>query len=120
MITFIKSNTLSNIKCKFLLLYLLNVLDIFFTLALLRTGYFQEVNPVMQSMIEDPILSLIVKLLLPALLLIYLSLRITQATPRQLKIANYLINAMNLVYFIIFCFHILWTILAVYLSLILL
>ena len=44
MIAFIKNYEIESMKKKFILLYLLNVTDIIFTLLLLQTGYFSEVN----------------------------------------------------------------------------
>ena len=64
MVEFIKDCTYKNIQKKFILLYSLNISDILFTLVLLQTGLFREVNGVMAQVVENPIISLWLKVVL--------------------------------------------------------
>ncbi|MEG2303697.1 MAG: DUF5658 family protein, partial [Niameybacter sp.] len=97
---------------KLLILYILNVLDFLFTFFLLNTGLFQEINPFMINVMSHTGSALLLKIMLPAFLLLYLSIRFKSATPHQLKVSNYFINAMNVIYLMILASHILWCILA--------
>lgn len=103
---FIKCCTYKNIQKKFILLYTLNVSDILFTLVLLRTGLFRESNVIMLKIVEEPVISLVVKLLLVGFLVFVLYKRMVDATDKQLKISNMIINGMVAVYGIINLFHI--------------
>lgn len=53
MFQFIKQSSLSTIKIKLIILYILNISDILLTLILVRTGLIIEANPVMASIIEN-------------------------------------------------------------------
>lgn len=89
---YLRTNYLIRIKHKLIGLYLLNVLDILFTLILLNTGMFIEINPIMTYIVSNTWLSILVKVLLPALLLLVLSSRIQNASINQLKVSHKLIN----------------------------
>jgi len=106
--SFIISFNLHNIKAKFLLLYFLNCTDIIFTIMLLDTGYFMEANPLMQPFIENILLSLGIKLIIPALLLISLYHRIQNATFEQLKKSNKIIIFSLSIYTLVNLSHIFW------------
>lgn len=106
--SFIINFNLSNIKLKFQLLYFLNFTDIIFTLILLDTGSFIEGNPIMQQFIENTILSLGIKIILPAILLISIYHRIQDATFKQLKKSNVLIIISLSFYTLINLSHIFW------------
>lgn len=112
MIAFIKSYNLAAIKKKFLLLYFLNVSDIIFTLLLIRTGYFTEVNILMVKAVESPLASFVIKILFPALLLyyIYISIR-DDADHTQLKASNIAINISLTIYSLVNLSHVIWVIL---------
>lgn len=98
------------INLKLMIIYILNLLDIIFTVVLLKTGYFQEANFLMRSVVEDLNLSFLVKGLLPLILLILLSVRIRKADERQRKLSNIAISGCMLYYGIINLSHIMWTI----------
>nr|WP_278321225.1 DUF5658 family protein [Clostridium baratii] len=87
-------------------LYFLNVTDIIFTLLLLQTGMFKERNSVMVNIVENPALSLIIKVIIIGLLLYYLIKRMLMATNKQLYISNYIINVALGIYTIINLMHI--------------
>lgn len=108
MIAFIKNYDFENIRNKLLILYLLNVTDIIFTLLLLDSGYFIELNPFMVNAVQNPASSFILKLLLPAVLLVYLFLRIRKATDHQLKVSNVIINIATAAYVFINVSHLIW------------
>lgn len=111
MITLLKRSSLQNIKYKFLLIYLLNVSDIICTILLLKTGLFIEANPLMFKVIQDQSAALALKVFLPALLLLALTVRIHKATEYQLRISNYLVNIILLLYTLINLSHIIWFVL---------
>lgn len=108
MITFIKNYCLSNIKDKLLLLYILNITDIIFTLLLVRTGFYMEANALMAKVVQSPSISLAIKIILPALILITVYYRMQKANDQQLKKSNLLINMATALYVIINVSHILW------------
>jgi hypothetical protein len=108
MITFIKSYRLESIKKKFIILYLLNVSDIIFTVLLLKTGYFAEINFLMADAVQNPIASVLLKILLPAILLYYIYRRIRNAEASQLKAANIALNISLTIYSLVNLSHLVW------------
>lgn len=64
------------------MLYVLNILDILFTIFLIRIGAFVETNILMQPIINNPILGLIINIILPLLLILYIFIRVQKATIR--------------------------------------
>ncbi|MBU3142493.1 hypothetical protein KPL50_02935 [Clostridium sp. CF012] len=108
MMFFIKTYTFENIKYKLLLLYLLNVTDILFTLLLLSTGLFMEANFLMAKAVQSISSSFILKIVLPAVLLLYIYLRMKKATGTQLKQSNLILNIITGVYIIINISHLVW------------
>lgn len=108
MIAFIKNYNLISIKKKFLLLYLLNVTDIIFTLLLLQTGYFQEVNFFMVKAVESPIISILIKVFMPAVLLTYLYHQIKNADTSQLRVSNIAVNISLTIYTFVNLTHLVW------------
>lgn len=105
LIPFIKNFTIDNIKHKLLILYLLNVTDIFFTLLLLATGLFVEANMLMAKAVESITVSFILKIILPAALLFYLYIRMKNANVKQLKKSNTIINIAIIFYSLINISH---------------
>ncbi|MBH1941789.1 hypothetical protein I5677_12875 [Mobilitalea sibirica] len=109
MIAFIKNSTLDSIKKKLFILYLLNVTDIIFTLLLLQTGYFAEVNILMVNAVKSPFASFMLKIILPALLLYYLYRKICISDTSQLRAANIGINISLTLYTLVNLSHLVWT-----------
>jgi hypothetical protein len=108
MITFIKNYTIETIRKKFLLLYLLNVTDIIFTVLLLRTGYFAEVNIFMIKAVQSPIASVLLKIILPAILLYYMYRQIRSSDASQLKVSNIAVNISLTIYSLVNLSHLVW------------
>jgi hypothetical protein len=108
MIAFIKNYTLESIRKKFILLYLLNVTDIIFTILLLQTGYFTEVNLLMVKAVQSPTASFLLKVVLPAFLLYYIFKRIKAADALQLKTANIAANISITIYSLVNLSHLVW------------
>ena len=106
----LKSNKLLKLKYKIFSLYLLNVLDILFTLYLLNTGMFIEVNPIMIKIVSNTYISIIVKIVFPALLLLALYIRIQSASLKQLIISHRIINIILIFYTSINISHIICSI----------
>lgn len=115
--TFIKDYTLQNLRKKLGITYLFTVLDITLTLLLLKTGYFIEANPLMKNIVTNPFQSFCMKVLLPAILLVYLGWRMKSATSKQLKVSNYFINMLNLIYLLLVSFQIIYCIAFLFISL---
>jgi len=111
MVAFIKNYSLPVIKKKFILLYLLNVTDIIFTVLLLKTGYFQEANILLAKALNNPLLSLLLKIILPAVLLIYIYKQIKDADSSQLRASNVAVNISLTIYSLVNLSHLVWTIL---------
>jgi len=105
---FIKNYNLKNIKIKFLILYLLNITDIIFTFLLLSTGFYREVNIFMINVVESIHASFILKVILPAVLLMFIYFRMRNATDYQLKKSNVFINGSITIYALINISHIIW------------
>ena len=111
MAAFIKDYSIEVIKKKFIILYLLNVMDIIFTVSLLQTGYFQEVNIFMVKAVNNPVASILLKIILPAVLLIYLYRQIKDSDSSQLKASNIAVNISLTIYTLVNISHLVWTVL---------
>ena len=99
---------LESLKIKFILIYLLNVTDIIFTLLLLRTGKFMEANGIMRNVIDNEVLSMAIKILVPLVLITIIYLRMKKASEKQLIISNRIINACLILYILINMSHLVW------------
>ena len=110
MIAFIKNYDLTILKKKFLLLYLLNVMDITFTLLLLRTGYFQEVNFLMVKAVQYPMISVLIKVIFPAILLYYMYHQVKDADSSELKVSNIALNISLTIYTLVNLSHLVWVV----------
>lgn len=108
MITFIKDDSIDIMKKKLLLLYTLNVSDILFTLLLLQTGYFTEVNFFMAGAVKNPMISLLLKIILPAFLLRYMYRQHLEAEEEQRKFSNVAVNISLTIYSFVNVTHLVW------------
>lgn len=111
LITFIKAHNLVNIRKKLIILYLLNVLDIIFTLVLLQTGLFREMNIFMINAVQSPFISIILKIIFPAGLLFYLYKRICLSDNEQLRATNIGLLISLTLYSLVNLSHIIWVML---------
>lgn len=111
LITFIKAHNLINIRKKLIILYLLNVLDIIFTLVLLQTGLFREMNIFMINAVQSPFISIILKIIFPAGLLFYLYKRICLSDNEQLRATNIGLLISLTLYSLVNLSHIIWVML---------
>jgi hypothetical protein len=109
MLAFIKNNSLIMLRKKLCLLYLLNVADIIFTVLLLRTGYFTEVNYLMSKMIQKPFVCIMIKVIFPIILLYYIYKQMEASTAAQLRASNVAINISLFLYAFVNATHLLWT-----------
>lgn len=114
MVSFIKNSSTECIKRKLTYLYLLNALDIFFTFSLLKTGLFQEVNLLMVTIVEHALLSMLIKLLLPALLIIYILFKLESLDTAQLPLCNFFILIVLGIYTLITVSHMCYTFFFIY------
>lgn len=105
LLEFMKCYSLENIRKKFLFLYILNVSDIIFTIILYNTGLFTEVNSIIALTLNNPVLSILLKMSIPGILLFILSYRISSATEKQLKYSNIITNIALGIYFFINIMH---------------
>lgn len=80
------------------LIYILNAFDIIFTFILLKTGEFTEVNFLMRPIVVSPILSIIIKILLPALLIYYLIHNLHKLSLKNIYFCHLCINMVLIVY----------------------
>jgi len=103
-----KAVLLYRIRCRLLLLYILNVIDIIFTIFLVHTGYFIEANIVMRYILEFPYLSVIVKTVLPGILFLLVWKRIEAASMKQLLIACHIVFISLIIYLLIILNHTYW------------
>lgn len=89
---FVKSYDFNAIRRKLVAIYLLNITDIVFTLLLFKTILFSEVNPIMAKVISNQTGSVLLKITLPLLLIVYILMRMQKADIKQLKQANVVIT----------------------------
>ncbi|MCM1992844.1 DUF5658 family protein [Oceanirhabdus seepicola] len=108
MLALMKNSDINNIKNKIFILYILNVTDIIFTNILLNTGFFNEANPFMIGLLQSAYAGIMVKIILPALLLLYLYKRMQNATNKQLRFSNVAINIITTIYALINISHLVW------------
>lgn len=80
-------------------------MDIIFTFLLLNTGFYREANFFMIKIVQNTFISILLKFILPAMLLIIIYLRMQKATEHQLKISNYFINGITVLYVLINISH---------------
>ncbi len=109
MLLFIKDYQIAILKKKYILLYVLNLIDIVFTILLLRTGYFREVNFFMLKAVDRPIICVLLKVVLPALLLGYVYRLSKAGEEEQLKVSNIAVNISLSVYLLVNVSHLIWT-----------
>jgi hypothetical protein len=109
MIAFVKNRSLIMQKKKLVLLYLLNLSDILFTVILLQTGYFKEVNILMVKAVTNPVAAVLLKILLPALLLGYLYRQLQEGDEEQLRVSNIAVNISLTIYVLVNLSHLVWT-----------
>lgn len=113
MISFLKSYNYNTLSKKLKIIYTLNVLDIIFTLILIKTGLFEEGNLFMISIVNNPFLSLLLKVVFIYIIIKVLIYRMKEATKKQLRISNYLILPTLILYSLINVSHIVYSIIAV-------
>ena len=95
----------TSLKKKLTALYILNTLDILFTFSLLKTNLFYEANRFMQSIVQNAFLSILFKLFIPGVFIIYLLFELDHLTTSHLKIGSLFIHLVLLVYLIIVSLH---------------
>ena len=106
-ISVLKTGDLDSIRRKLNALYILNVMDILFTICLVNTGMFLEANAVMASLVNNrQILSVIIKVVIPFVLLVWIYQRMKDATAKQLYQSNIIINGCLILYGIINISHV--------------
>lgn len=111
-ISALKTRDLCSIKRKLVIIYILNVTDIVFTIFLVNTGLFLELNAVMAPLVNNKqSFSIIIKVVIPALLMIGVYQRMKDATEKQLYQSNLIINGCLIFYGLINISHIVWSIL---------
>ena len=114
-ISLIKTSDLALIRKKLITIYILNVTDIIFTIFLLNTGMFMEVNAIMAHLVNNrKLFSIIIKLVIPFVLLLVVSQRMKEATEKQLHQANIIINGCLIFYGLINISHIIWSVLFIF------
>lgn len=107
MLHFMQRRTNSGVRTRMLLLYALNTLDMVLTKFLLQTGKFREINPIMARALQNSFAMLSLKLLLPAILMLYLDQRLKIADDRHLTLSSYALEFLITAYSIVSVLH-LW------------
>lgn len=101
---------ISRIVTCFVIIYLLNCIDLLFTYTYLQTGQFYEANPIMAPIIENPYLALSIKIIMPGIFIIY-ALRHLDEIPNKsfpfvfhmllaVLFGYTIINGLHLIYFL--------------------
>lgn len=99
---------INSISKKLVILYVLNITDLFFTNFLLQTGMFFEANKIMNLVINDTLISALIKIVIPLILILILRYRMRGASSEQLIKGNILINIVLIFYVVINIFHAIW------------
>ena len=111
-IAVIKTGDLCSIRKKLIAIYIMNVTDIIFTIFLVNTGMFLEINAIMAPIVNNrQLLSIIIKIAIPFVLLFWVYGRMRKATEKQLYQSNILTNGCLIFYVLVNISHIIWTIL---------
>jgi len=107
---FIKTYNLNGIKKKLIIIYILNVIDIVFTIALIKSGWFTEANGFMQNLVQSTLMSYIVKITIPATILLYIYMRVKNSDEKTLKMTNIGLLIPLIMYIGVDVLHVMYTI----------
>lgn len=91
---------------KFWAIYILNCTDILFTYTFLKTGGFYEANPLMRSIVTNPYLCLLIKVILPGIALLFLFYYLAHYTNPLSSICQWAAGLITLVYIFINALHV--------------
>lgn len=80
--------TQKQIMTVFLFIYILNCTDLLFTYTYLKTGIFFEFNPIMRLLLASPYLTILLKIILPGVFLIYFFFRLGEHSVPSLKLCK--------------------------------
>ena len=89
---------LNAIQTKFTWIYVLNCTDILFTYTLLKTGDFYEANFLMKPIVTNPFLSILVKIILPAALILGILPHLQEAKAASAYLCSFFVSAVLIVY----------------------
>ncbi len=106
MIKLLTKETMHPQKAKLTLIYILNCTDMLFTYTLLKTGHFYEVNWLMRPIVSNPILSVLVKIIFPAALILNILPHLKEDKVPVLNFCHISINTVILAYIIINMLHV--------------
>jgi len=107
---FIKNYNLNGVKKKLIIIYILNVIDIVFTIALIKSGWFTEANGFMQSLVQSTLMSYVVKITIPATILFYIYMRVKNSDKKTLKMTNIGLLIPLIMYIGVDVLHVMYTI----------
>jgi len=107
---FIKNYNLNGVKKKLIIIYILNVIDIVFTIALIKSGWFTEANGFMQSLVQSTLMSYVVKITIPATILFYIYMRVKNSDKKTLKMTNIGLLIPLIMYIGVDILHVMYTI----------
>lgn len=94
-------------KKRLFLLFILNLSDWVCTLTLVSTGIFEEANPLMKSVIAQPLIGFLVKAAVPLIMIFAAVARLKEADEKQILISNRVCLCGVSVYLLINIYHIL-------------
>ncbi|WP_070000675.1 DUF5658 family protein [Cellulosilyticum sp. I15G10I2] len=99
-------HSMTAIKTKFTLIYILNCTDMLFTYTLLKTGHFYEANLIMRPIVSNPFLSILVKIIFPAVLILAVLPHLKEESLTSIKLCTIFINIVILAYLAINILHV--------------
>lgn len=114
MLYFLTNASIPNLKIKLTWIYILNALDILFTFGLLKTGLFLEVNFLMLTVVDNALLSILIKLIIPAFLMVYILINLDELPHIHLPLCNFAITVVFIIYSLLTCLHLSYTAYFVY------
>lgn len=91
---------------KFWVIYILNCTDILFTYTFLKTGGFYEANPFMRSIVTNPYLCLLIKVILPGIALLFLFYYLAHYAKPLSSLCQWAANLIAFIYILINGLHV--------------
>lgn len=99
----------NHMMTKSALIYILNCTDMLFTYTFLKTGGFYEANFFMQTIVSNPYLGILVKIICPAIIIMYLISALKTQYTEHIRLSNLFVNFLLLIYTSINILHLYYT-----------
>lgn len=103
-------DTITNhMMTKSAIVYILNCTDLLFTYTFLKTGGFYEANFFMEAIVSNPYLGILVKVICPAIIIMYLISTLKTQYTKHIRLSNLFVNFVLILYIGINVLHLYYT-----------